>query len=190
MILRGATSLLNFFGPKWYSLRSPFQGPKKSRFSGPTPSYAPRNDVAPLKIITYCAIKTTGTLIVILSFVSPLLSFRHFSSTHFLASFILLISFITLYNCYPFPHPSFFPYLLSSLLTPSSTHFHISSFPHFSHSLFISISYFFSSPPLITYIKSTTVFVPSSEFGVSQHLSRQRVCPSPQNRGGGTLACG
>jgi hypothetical protein len=41
-----------------------FQGPKKSRFSGPTPSNAPRNDVAPLKIITYCPIKTTGTLIV------------------------------------------------------------------------------------------------------------------------------
>ncbi len=44
----------------------PFQGPKKSRFSGPTPSNAPRNDVAPLKIITYSAIKTTGTLIVIM----------------------------------------------------------------------------------------------------------------------------
>ena len=43
----------------------PFQGPKKSRFSGPTPSNAPRNDVAPLKTITYRAIKTTGTLIVI-----------------------------------------------------------------------------------------------------------------------------
>jgi hypothetical protein len=42
----------------------PFQGPKKSQFSGPTPSNAPRNDVAPLKIITYLAIKTTGTLIV------------------------------------------------------------------------------------------------------------------------------
>jgi hypothetical protein len=43
----------------------PFQGPKKSRFSGPTPSNAPRNDVAPLKIITYRAIKTTGTLVVL-----------------------------------------------------------------------------------------------------------------------------
>jgi hypothetical protein len=43
----------------------PFQGPKKSRFSGPTPSNAPRNDVAPLKTIMYRAIKTTGTLIVI-----------------------------------------------------------------------------------------------------------------------------
>ncbi len=42
----------------------PFQGPKKSRFSGPTPPNAPRNDVAPLKTITYRAIKTTGTLIV------------------------------------------------------------------------------------------------------------------------------
>jgi hypothetical protein len=42
----------------------PFQGPKKSRFSGPTPSNAPRNDVAPLKTITYRAIKTTGTLMV------------------------------------------------------------------------------------------------------------------------------
>jgi hypothetical protein len=37
------------------------------------------------------------------------------------------------------------------------------------------------------YIKSTTVYVPSSELGLSQPLSRQRVCPSPQNRvwGGG-----
>ncbi len=43
----------------------PFQGQKKSRFSGTTPSNAPRNDVAPLKTITYRAIKTTGTLIVI-----------------------------------------------------------------------------------------------------------------------------
>jgi hypothetical protein len=43
----------------------PFQGPKKSRFLGPTPSNPPRNDVAPLKTITYRAIKTTGTSIVI-----------------------------------------------------------------------------------------------------------------------------
>jgi hypothetical protein len=42
----------------------PFQGPKKFRISGPTPSNAPNNDVAPLNIITYRAIKTTGTLIV------------------------------------------------------------------------------------------------------------------------------
>jgi hypothetical protein len=28
-------------------------GPKKSRFSGPTPSNAPSNDVAPFKIIKY-----------------------------------------------------------------------------------------------------------------------------------------
>jgi hypothetical protein len=38
-------------------------GPKKSRFSGPTPSNAPSKDVAPLKIIKYRAIKTTGTLV-------------------------------------------------------------------------------------------------------------------------------
>jgi hypothetical protein len=42
----------------------PFQGPKKSRFSGPTPSNAPRNDVELLKTITYRAIKTAVTLIV------------------------------------------------------------------------------------------------------------------------------
>jgi hypothetical protein len=55
-----------FLGPKM-ALASlvPFQGPKKSRFSGPTPSNAPRNDVARLKTITYRAIKTTGTKIVI-----------------------------------------------------------------------------------------------------------------------------
>jgi hypothetical protein len=60
MILRGATSLvralegvgpknLDFVGPKWHSLRSCHFRAQKS------------NDVAPLKIITYCAIKTTGT---------------------------------------------------------------------------------------------------------------------------------
>jgi hypothetical protein len=35
------------------------------------------------------------------------------------------------------------------------------------------------------YIKSTTVYVPSSELGLSQPLSRQRVFPSLQNRGVG-----
>ncbi len=35
------------------------------------------------------------------------------------------------------------------------------------------------------YIKSTTVCVPLSELGLSQPLSRQGVCPSLQNRGGG-----
>jgi hypothetical protein len=60
--LYGAVDFLNFL--KLHE-GMPFQGPKKSRFSGPTPSNAPRNDVAPLKIITYRAIKTTGTLIVI-----------------------------------------------------------------------------------------------------------------------------
>jgi hypothetical protein len=38
------------------------------------------------------------------------------------------------------------------------------------------------------YIKATTVYVPSSELGLSQPVSRQRVCPSPQNRGGGVEA--
>ncbi len=35
-----------------------------------------------------------------------------------------------------------------------------------------------------------SVYVPSSELRLSQPLPRQRVCPSPQNRGGGHLACG
>jgi hypothetical protein len=39
------------------------------------------------------------------------------------------------------------------------------------------------------YIKSTTVFIPSSELGLSQPLSRQRMCPSPQNRGEGGHTC-
>jgi hypothetical protein len=47
------------------------------------------------------------------------------------------------------------------------------------HSLVVTTKY--------VYIKSTTVYVPSSELGLSQPLSRQRVCPSsPQNRGGHT----
>jgi hypothetical protein len=71
MILRGATSLLGALegvGPENLKI-STFLGPNGTRFacaiSGPTPSNAPRNDVAPLKIIKYRAIKTTGTLIVI-----------------------------------------------------------------------------------------------------------------------------
>ncbi len=40
------------------------------------------------------------------------------------------------------------------------------------------------------HIKSTTVYVPSSELGLSHPLSRQRVCPSPRNqRGGGAHSC-
>jgi hypothetical protein len=60
------TPISTFLGPNGTRFACPFQGPKKSQFSGPTPSNAPRNDVAPLKIITYRAIKTTGTLIVIM----------------------------------------------------------------------------------------------------------------------------
>jgi hypothetical protein len=46
MALRGATSLLG-------ALELEGVGPKKSRFSGPTPSNAPSNDIAPLKTIKY-----------------------------------------------------------------------------------------------------------------------------------------
>ncbi len=46
-----------YFFPQWSDLQS--------RFPGPTPSNAPRNDVAPLKTITYRARKTTGTLLTI-----------------------------------------------------------------------------------------------------------------------------
>ena len=46
-------------------------------------------------------------------------------------------------------------------------------------------------PTKYVFIKSTTVYVPSSELGLSQPISRQRVFPSPQKQGGGgTLACG
>jgi hypothetical protein len=41
-----------------------FRAQKSLDFQGPPLRNAPRNDVAPLKIITYRAIKTTGTLIV------------------------------------------------------------------------------------------------------------------------------
>jgi hypothetical protein len=47
------TKNLDFFGHNWHSLRSlVFQGPKKSRFSGPTPSNGPCNGFARIKIIT------------------------------------------------------------------------------------------------------------------------------------------
>jgi hypothetical protein len=50
MVLRGATSLLGALeGVTHVTL----QGPKKSQFSGPTPSNAPSNDVAHLKTIKY-----------------------------------------------------------------------------------------------------------------------------------------
>ncbi len=55
----------------------PFQGPKKSRFSGPTPSNAPCNDVAPLKTITYRAIKTTVTRTLIVSLLWIILESRN-----------------------------------------------------------------------------------------------------------------
>jgi hypothetical protein len=40
-------------------------------------------------------------------------------------------------------------------------------------------------PTKYVYIKSTTVYVPSSELGLSHPLSRQRVCPSPVTEGRG-----
>ncbi len=50
----------------YHAISCHFRAQKSLDFSGPTPSIAPRNDVAPLKIITYRAIKSTGTLIVII----------------------------------------------------------------------------------------------------------------------------
>jgi hypothetical protein len=58
MILRDATSLPGALEGV---------GPENRDFFGPTPSNALRNDVALLKTITYRAIKTTGTLIVIIT---------------------------------------------------------------------------------------------------------------------------
>ncbi len=69
---------------------STFMGPKKFKFSGPTPSNAPRIDVAPLKTITYRAIKTTGTLIVIpavAGFVGLVLEYI-FLTGHFFSRFV------------------------------------------------------------------------------------------------------
>jgi len=52
---------LDFFGPKLHSLGSlAFEGPKKSWFSGPTPSNGSRNVFSRIKIITSRA-TTTGT---------------------------------------------------------------------------------------------------------------------------------
>jgi len=46
----------------------PFQGTKKSLFSGPTPSNAPRKEAAPLKTIAYRAIKTCTLIVIGLSY--------------------------------------------------------------------------------------------------------------------------
>jgi hypothetical protein len=44
---------LDFFGPKWHSLRSlPFKGPKKSQLSGPTPSNSPQYGFPPIQMHT------------------------------------------------------------------------------------------------------------------------------------------
>ncbi len=72
----------------------PFQGPKKSRFSGPTPSNAPRNDVAPLKTIMYRAIKTTDTLTVKWYMVT---FSANFSILQQLASGLVILHYICLY---------------------------------------------------------------------------------------------
>ncbi len=52
-------------GPNGTLFARAISGPKKILIFWTHPSNAPRNDVAPLKTITYRAIKTTGTLIVI-----------------------------------------------------------------------------------------------------------------------------
>ncbi len=49
--------LVDFFGPKWHSLRSlTFQGPKMSRFQGPPLLMALVMDLARIKISTFRAI--------------------------------------------------------------------------------------------------------------------------------------
>ncbi len=79
----------------------PFQGPKKSRFSGPTPSNAPRNDVAPLKIITYRTIKTTSTLIVSIIHTRNNILLSTFLSIFFYFTMSLLFNFFKFLNlCY------------------------------------------------------------------------------------------
>ncbi len=50
---------------------------------------------------------------------------------------------------------------------------------------FYLIIFCFPRATKYVYIKSNTVYVPSSDLGLSHPLSRQRVCPSTQNRGGG-----
>ncbi len=61
LLWRGTT----FLGPNGTRFARAISGPKKSRFSGPTPSNAPSNDVAALKPLSISTIKTTGTLVVL-----------------------------------------------------------------------------------------------------------------------------
>jgi hypothetical protein len=53
IVLRGATSLRLFWAQMTLASLVPFQDPKKSQFSGPTPFNAPSNDVSHLKTIKY-----------------------------------------------------------------------------------------------------------------------------------------
>ncbi len=59
--------------------------------------------------------------------------------------------------------------------------------------VWLSFHYCTVGPTKYLYLQSTTVYVSSSELGLSHPLSRQWVCPSPGTQGGwavGTLACG
>jgi len=56
---------LSPYFPIHVSVSSPFQGPKKSRFSGQTPSSGIRNGFARIKIVTSRAILTASILVFI-----------------------------------------------------------------------------------------------------------------------------
>jgi hypothetical protein len=51
--------------------------------------------------------------------------------------------------------------------------------------IFLSKELLWASTTKYVYIKSTTVYVSSSELGLSHPLSHQRECPSPKNQRGG-----
>ncbi len=64
-IVRVGPENLDFFGPKMaLPMFVSFQSPKTSQFQGPTLKIALVLDISHLKILTYRAIKTTGSIIV------------------------------------------------------------------------------------------------------------------------------
>ncbi len=82
---------------------------------------------------------------------------------------------------------SLFPHFTSGAIRPF-----LLSLPALVTPLLLFISAIFRPQMVVLtkyiYIKSTTVYVPSSELGLSHPLSRQRVCPSPRTKGGGGWA--
>ncbi len=106
-----ALKISTFLGPNGNRFARAISGPKKVSIFRAHPFQYPFNDVAPLKIITYCAIKTTGTLIVQ----------RLVAGCHSLCLFFIFNYIHTFIQS----HFTFIQYIYSSPFAEASLHFFI-----------------------------------------------------------------